>query len=72
MSISTGDKVSWNSSGGTANGIVRQIIRDGSVPDIPVKVTGTKEEPAARIEIVDDEGKANSEQVYQEGRIRRS
>jgi hypothetical protein len=63
MSISTGDKVSWNSSGGTANGIVRQIVRDGNVPDIPVKVTGTKEEPAARIEIVDDEGKPTGEMV---------
>jgi len=63
MSISTGDKVSWNSSGGTARGIVRQIVRDGTVPDIPVKVTGTKEEPAARIEIVDDEGKPTGEMV---------
>jgi phage head maturation protease len=63
MSISTGDKVSWNSSGGTANGIVRQIVRDGSVPDIPVKVTGSEEEPAARIEIVDDEGKPTGEMV---------
>lgn len=63
MKISTGDKVSWNSSGGTANGIVRQIIREGNVPDIPVKVTGTKEEPAARIEIVDDEGKPTGEMV---------
>ena len=63
MSISTGDKVSWNSSGGTARGIIRQIIRDGNVPDIPVKVTGTEEEPAARIEIVDDEGKPTGEMV---------
>jgi len=63
MSISTGDKVSWNSSGGTARGIVRQIVRDGNVPDIPVKVTGSKEEPAARIEIVDDEGKPTGEMV---------
>src|SRR6056297_2105415 len=59
----TGDRVSWNSSGGTARGIVRQIVRDGTVPDIPVKVTGTKEEPAARIEIVDDEGKPTGEMV---------
>jgi len=63
MSISTGDKVSWNSSGGTARGIVRQIVRDGNVPNIPVKVTGSKEEPAARIEIVDDEGKPTGEMV---------
>jgi len=61
--VSTGDRVSWNSSGGTARGIVRQIVRDGTVPDIPVKVTGTKDEPAARIEIVDDEGKPTGEMV---------
>jgi hypothetical protein len=60
---SVGDKVSWNSSGGTARGIVRQIVRDGTVPDIPVKITGTKEEPAARIEIVDDEGKPTGQMV---------
>ena len=60
---SVGDKVSWNSSGGTARGIVRQIVRDGVVPDIPVKVVGTKEEPAARIEIVDDEGKPTGQMV---------
>jgi hypothetical protein len=60
---SVGDKVSWNSSGGTARGIIRQIVRDGTVPDIPVKVTGTKEEPAARIEIVDDEGKPTGQMV---------
>src|SRR6056297_3213858 len=58
-----GDRVSWNSSGGTARGIVRQIVRDGNVPNIPVKVTGSKEEPAARIEIVDDEGKPTGEMV---------
>jgi hypothetical protein len=62
-SVSTGDRVSWNSSGGTARGIVRQVIRDGNVPNIPVKITGTKEEPAARIEIVDDEGKPTGEMV---------
>lgn len=62
-SVSVGDRVSWNSSGGTARGIVRQVVRDGNVPNIPVKVTGTKEEPAARIEIVDDDGKPTGEMV---------
>jgi len=61
--MSVGSKVSWSSSGGTARGIIRQIVRDGNVPDIPVKVTGTKEEPAARIEIVDDEGKPTGQMV---------
>ena len=62
-SVSVGDRVSWNSSGGTARGIVRQIVREGNVPNIPVKITGSKEEPAARIEIVDDEGKPTGEMV---------
>jgi len=61
--MKVGSKVSWNSSGGTARGIVREIIRDGKVPNIPVKITGTEEEPAARIEIVDDEGKPTGQMV---------
>jgi hypothetical protein len=61
--MKVGSRVSWNSSGGTARGIVRQIIRDGNVPNIPVKITGTEEEPAARIEIVDDEGKPTGQMV---------
>lgn len=62
-SMSVGSRVSWNSSGGTARGIIREIVRDGKVSGIPVKVTGSKEEPAARIEIVDDEGKPTGEMV---------
>ena len=61
--MKVGSRVSWNSSGGTARGIIRQIVRDGTVPDIPVKITGSKEEPAARIEIVDDEGKPTGQMV---------
>ena len=61
--MKVGSKVSWNSSGGTARGIVREIIRDGKVPNIPVKITGTEEEPAARIEITDDEGKPTGQMV---------
>jgi hypothetical protein len=61
--MKVGARVSWNSSGGTARGIVREIIRDGKVPNIPVKITGTEEEPAARIEITDDEGKPTSQMV---------
>jgi hypothetical protein len=61
--MKVGARVSWNSSGGTARGIIREIIREGNVPNIPVKVTGSKEEPAARIEIVDDEGKPTGEMV---------
>ena len=58
-----GDRVSWSSSGGTARGIIRSIHREGAVPNIPVKITGTKEEPAARIELVDDEGKPRNQFV---------
>lgn len=61
--MKVGQKVSWNSSGGTARGIIREIVRDGKVSGIPVKVTGSKEEPAARIEIVDDEGKPTGTMV---------
>ena len=61
--MKVGSKVSWNSSGGTARGIVREIVRDGKVSGIPVKITGTKEEPAARIEITDDEGKPTGTMV---------
>lgn len=58
-----GDKVSWNSSGGKASGIIRSIHTDGAVPNIPVKIVGTEDEPAARIELVDDEGKPRKEYV---------
>ena len=61
--MKVGSRVSLNSSGGTARGIVRQIVSDGNVPNIPVKVTGTKEEPAARIEIIDDDGKPTGQMV---------
>ena len=57
-SVRVGQRVSWSSSGGTARGIVRRIITNGDVPGIDgdVKVTGTKDAPAAQIEIIDDEG----------------
>ena len=61
--MKVGAKVSWNSSGGTARGIIRQIVREGKVPKIPVKITGTKEDPAARIEIIDNEGKPTGTMV---------
>jgi len=61
--MKVGQKVSWNSSGGTARGIIREIVREGTVPNIPVKITGSEEEPAARIEIVDDKGKPTGQMV---------
>lgn len=61
--MKVGQKVSWNSSGGTARGIIRQIVREGNVPNIPVKITGSEDEPAARIEIVDNKGKPTGQMV---------
>ncbi len=58
-----GDRVSWGSSGGTARGIIRSIHREGNVPNIPVKITASEDEPAARIELVDDEGEPRGEYV---------
>lgn len=57
-SISVGDMVKWDSSGGQAQGKVKKIVRDGNVPGIPVKVGGTKDDPAAQIEVYKD-GKAS-------------
>ena len=61
--MKVGAKVSWNSSGGTARGIIREIVREGNVPNIPVKITGSEDEPAARIEILDDKGKPTGQMV---------
>lgn len=60
---SVGDKVSWNSSGGTARGIIRSIHTNGAVPNIPVKIEGSDDEPAAKIELLDEEGKPRGEYV---------
>jgi hypothetical protein len=46
--------VSWQAAGGRAEGKIKKIIKDGDVPGIPVKVTGTKESPAALIEVYRD------------------
>lgn len=53
-SLSTGAMVSWNSSGGRARGKIVSIHREGTVPDIPVKITASEDEPAARIQIYRD------------------
>lgn len=60
---SVGDRVSWNSSGGTARGVIRSIHTNGNVPNIPVKIEGSEDEPAARIELLDEEGKPRGEFV---------
>lgn len=52
-SISEGDFVSWNSSGGTARGRVEHVMREGTlgVPDSDFKIEATPEDPAALIRI---------------------
>jgi len=52
--MSVGDMVRWDSAGGTAQGKIKKIIRDGDVPGIPVKVTGSEDDPAALIEVYRD------------------
>lgn len=49
--LKVGDYVSWNSSGGRANGLIEEIERDGSidVPDSDFTIKGTAEDPAALI-----------------------
>jgi len=55
-SVSVGQMVSWNSSGGTARGKVRRVIRSGSynVPGTDVTINGTEEDPAAVITLYRD------------------
>lgn len=55
-SLGVGSMVSWNSSGGRAEGKITRIIRDGryNVPGTEVTVTGTPEDPAAVIRLYRD------------------
>jgi HK97 family phage prohead protease len=52
-SLSVGDFVSWNSSGGRARGQIERIVEDGSidVPDSSFTINGTPEDPAALIRV---------------------
>lgn len=54
--IGVGSMVSWNSSGGRAEGKITRIIRDGryNVPGTEVTVTGTPDDPAAVIRLYRD------------------
>lgn len=56
VGVRVGQMVSWNSSGGRAEGKVKRIIRGGSykVPDSDFTITGTEESPAAVIELYRD------------------
>ena len=52
-SFKVGDAVSWNSSGGIAQGKIERIIRDGklNIPNSSFTINGTKDDPAALIRI---------------------
>ena len=54
--ISVGSMVSWNSSGGRAEGKVKRIVRDGkvNVPDSSFTLTGTPDNPAVLITVYRD------------------
>jgi hypothetical protein len=55
-SVRVGQMVSWNSSGGRAEGKVKRVIRNGSynVPDSDFTINGTEDNPAAVIELYRD------------------
>ena len=54
--LKTGDFVSWNSSGGRAEGRIDRIERDGAidVPDSSFEISGTEDDPAALITLYRD------------------
>ncbi len=56
VSVSRGDMVSWNSSGGTATGKIVRIVRDGkiNVPDSSFSIEGSEDDPAALIQLYRD------------------
>lgn len=52
--LSVGDFVSWDSSGGRSQGVVKEITTDGQIEaDSGFKVNGTAEDPAALISVYD-------------------
>lgn len=54
--VRVGQMVSWNSSGGRAEGKVKRVVRSGSykVPDSDFTITGTEDNPAVVIELYRD------------------
>jgi hypothetical protein len=55
-SVKQGDMVSWNSSGGKAQGKVVRVISSGkiNVPDSSFSIEGTEDDPAALIQLYRD------------------
>jgi len=59
--LSVGDFVSWDSSGGRSQGVVREITSDGQIEaDSGFKVNGTAEDPAALISIYEYDSEENA------------
>jgi len=56
VSVSAGDMVSWNSSGGSASGKVVRVVSSGkiNVPDSSFSIEGTEDDPAALIQLYRD------------------
>jgi len=54
--LSVGNFVSWNSSGGRARGRILEIVEDGviNVPDSDFEITGTSVDPAALIMVYEE------------------
>ena len=61
--LSVGDFVRWNSSGGTAQGRIDRIERDGAinVPDSDFTVEGDEDDPAALITVYRETDEAMSQ-----------
>lgn len=56
LSVTSGDMVTWNSSGGSANGKVIRVVSNGkiNVPDSSFTIEGTEDDPAALIQLYRD------------------
>jgi hypothetical protein len=56
VSVSRGDMVSWNSSGGSASGKVIRVVSNGkiNVPDSSFSIEGSEDDPAALIQLYRD------------------
>jgi hypothetical protein len=56
LSVTSGDMVTWNSSGGSASGKVIRVVANGkiNVPDSSFTIEGTEDDPAALIQLYRD------------------
>jgi len=69
MPYSTDDRVTWQSSGGTASGVVRRVVTSGEVSPSTTgeSYEGTEDRPAYLIELLDDDGEPRGETVVRFG-----